>query len=75
MSDHTARLIITIIFLILAFSSAVTFSWFSVVLFALLAFAVGYPFLRGGKLNLFYNDPQPVYIVAENSMPVTSQNY
>jgi hypothetical protein len=55
MAYHTARLIITIIFLIFAVSSLVTRYWFSALFWALLTAAVGYPFVRGGKLDLYFD--------------------
>ena len=57
MEYHTARLIVTIVFLILAVSALATRYWFSAFFWALLAAAVGYPFIRGGKLDLYYDSP------------------
>ena len=54
MGYHTGRLIVTIIFMILAVSSLVTRYWFSAFFWGLLAVVVGYPFVYEGKLNLYY---------------------
>ena len=63
MEYHTTRLIITIIFMILAVSALVTRFWFSAFFWILLSLTVGYPFIRGGKLNLYYTKPGRTTIV------------
>jgi hypothetical protein len=57
MGHHIARLIITVIFIILAFSSLVTGRWFLAIFWALLTVAVGHPFYQDGKINLSYVKP------------------
>ena len=64
MASHTARLIFTILFFIFAVSGLVSGFWFSALFWALVAVAVGYPFVRGGHLNLNYNDT-PTMVVFE----------
>lgn len=72
MGDHTARLIVTIIFLIFAVSSLVTRYWFSAFFWALLTVAVGYPFVQGGKLDLYYDtSPKSEVIVVSPTMTAT----
>ena len=61
MGYHTARLIVAIIFMILALSALVTRYWFSAFFWVLLTLAVGYPFMRGGKLDLYYDSPGEAY--------------
>lgn len=56
MEYHTARLVVTVIFLIFAVYALATRYWFSAFFWGLLAIVVGYPFVRGGKLNLNYDD-------------------
>lgn len=63
MEYHTARLIVTIIFMILAVSALVTRYWFSAFFWALLSLAVGYPFIRSGKLDLYYDSPGRTTVV------------
>lgn len=63
MATHTARLIFTIIFLVLAVSGLVSGFWFSALFWALIAMAVGYPFVRGGRLNLNYNDSPALFVL------------
>jgi hypothetical protein len=88
MAYHTARLIVTIVFLILAVSALVTRYWFSAFFWVLLAAAVGYPFIRGGKLDLYYSTPgrttttyiENVYTTAPppgatGASPMTAQAY
>ena len=55
MGYHTARLIITTIFMILAISALITRYWFSAFFWALLSLVIGYPFIQGGKLDLYYD--------------------
>ena len=62
MATHTARLIITVLFLIVAFSNAVAGHWFVTLAWAVLAFAVGYPFVRNGRIDLNYDEPQSVIL-------------
>jgi len=57
MAYHTARLVVTIIFMMLALSALTTRYWLSALFWALLAVAVGYPFVQSGKLNLYYGSP------------------
>lgn len=57
MADHTGRLIATIILGIFAIISLLNGYVVGTLFWALIAFAVGYPFVRGGKLNLQYENP------------------
>ena len=84
MEYHTARLIVTIVFMILAVSALVTRYWFSAFFWVLLAAVVGFPFLRGGKLDLYYPSPgrtiniENVYTTGgapPAAAPVTAQAY
>lgn len=67
MEYHIARLIVTIVFLILAVSALVTRYWFSAIFWVLLVAAVGYPFVRGGKLDLYYPTPREAPAYVENA--------
>lgn len=71
MDYHSARLIVTIIFLILALSSVVTRYWFSALFWTLLAAAVGYPFVQNGRIDLYYGEPKNAY----SGVPVIQQQY
>ncbi len=64
MATHTARLIVTIILLIFAVGALAAGAPISAIFWGLIAAAVGYPFVRGGKLNLNYDDPVKVNIVS-----------
>lgn len=57
---HTARLIFTVLFLIFAVSAIVQGAALSGFFWLLVAAAVGYPFVRGGKLDLNYPDMEIV---------------
>lgn len=70
MGLHTARLIFTIIFLILALSGLVTGYWYQALFWALIALAVGYPFVRNGRIDLYYDD-SPARILVFAPVAVT----
>ena len=70
MQTHTTRLIFTIIFLALATAGAVRGYWFSAVFWVLIMIAVGYPFVRKGRLDLYYDDP--VYLSRVAAAPVAA---
>lgn len=68
MATHTGRLILTIIALILVVAGAATGYWAQAIFWALMAMAIGYPFVRNGRINLNYDDdPVPVAIVASSA--------
>jgi len=71
MATHTARLIFTILFLVFAVSGLVSGYWFQALVWALIAFAVGYPFVRKGRVDLYYegDSDRVVYYVP----PVTGE--
>ena len=70
MALHTARLIFTVIFLIFALAGLVTGYWFQALFWVLIAFAVGYPFVRDGRIDLYYEDP-PTKVIIYQAMGVT----
>lgn len=65
---HTARLIITILFFILALAGLVTGYWFQALFWALLAVAVGYPFVRHGRIDLYYDDTPTKVVIYQPIM-------
>ena len=56
MGLHTARLIFTILLLIFAIAGLVAGYWFQAIFWALIMMAVGYPFVRNGRVDLYYDD-------------------
>ena len=68
MGYHTARLIFTIIFFMFALSSLVSGYWLQAIFWALITMAVGYPFVRSGRVNLYYEDA-PTQVVIYESGP------
>jgi hypothetical protein len=74
MGLHTARLIFTIIFLIFALSGLVAGYWVQAIVWVLIAFAVGYPFVRNGRIDLYYEDaPTQVFILEGQWSPQAMQ--
>jgi hypothetical protein len=66
MDYHTARLVVTIIFMVLSVSSLVTGYWFSAFFWGLLTAAVGYPFYRSGKFDMYYPSSSGRTVTIEN---------
>lgn len=62
MATHTGRLIAVIILALFAIIALLNGYWIGFAFWILLAFAVGYPFVRRGKIDLHY-DPAPVKMV------------
>jgi len=56
MATHTVRLIFTIIFLAALVSNIAIRDWGAVLLTTLFVAAVGYPFVRKGRVDLYYDD-------------------
>jgi hypothetical protein len=56
MAQHTVRLIFTVLFLIFMIAGIVSRYWLSALFWALIAFAVGHPFIRNGRIDLHYED-------------------
>lgn len=69
MTTHTTRLIFTIIFLVLAVAGISSGFWFQAIFWVAIAFAVGYPFIRGGRIDLYYDDPVRLVILPSASAP------
>lgn len=65
MASHTGRLIAVIILALFAIIALLNGYWIGFAFWALIAFAVGYPFVRRGHLDLHY-DPDPVKMVLVN---------
>jgi hypothetical protein len=75
MAVHSGRLILTALFLIFLVTGLFSNSpkkpaayWGSALFWALMAIAVGYPFVRGGKIDLNYDDA-PIPVVFEGARP------
>lgn len=56
MGLHTTRLLFTVLFLILALSGLVSGFWLQALFWAVIAAAVGSPFVQKGRIDLFYDE-------------------
>lgn len=56
MATHSVRLLITALFFIMAVAGLMAGYALSGLFWLLAAFAVGYPFVRNGKIDLNYDD-------------------
>jgi hypothetical protein len=68
MGLHTARLIFTVLLLILTLSNLAAGFWASAVAWALITMCVAYPFIRNGRIDLYYDD-EPTRVVIVGSTP------
>lgn len=66
MTLHVARLIVTILLFVLALAGLAAGHWFQALFWALIMIAVGYPFVRHGRVDLHYErDPVKVVIYSQ----------
>jgi hypothetical protein len=63
MSLHTTRLILTVIFFIFALAGLISGYWFQALFWALITIAVGAPFVRNGRIDLYYDDAPTKVII------------
>lgn len=61
MTTHTGRLIVVIILFIFTLSSVATGFWFQALVWLALTCAVGYPFVQGDKVDLYYDGGSATY--------------
>lgn len=62
MASHTGRLVAVIILALFAIIALMNGYWVGSAFWVLVTLAVGYPFVRGGKVDLQY-DPPPMRMV------------
>lgn len=68
MATHTGRLIAVTILALFAIIALLNGYWFGFAFWILITFAVGYPFMRHGKLDLHYDtDPVKMVLVDPNA--------